>query len=190
MERFTEDYGVRYIAVTDNIDSAKGLDDMTAVRELFNEFYPRDTSKKIRAVFTSKGNSGQRLCTQVPYGYKGDKYKWEVDEEAAQVVREIFSLCMAGLGPMQISKRLKAAGVLTPTAYKLEKGLSVTHKPTADPCGWDAPGSGKNPGAHGVPGLYGELQDPQEVVQVQKDAVSPPGGMEGVSRHPPGHHRP
>ena len=56
MERFTEDYGVRYIAVTDNIDSAKGLDDMTAVRELFNEFYPRDTSKKIRAVFTSKGN--------------------------------------------------------------------------------------------------------------------------------------
>ena len=121
MERFTEDYGVRYIAVTDNIDSAKGLDDMTAVRELFNEFYPRDTSKKIRAVFTSKGNSGQRLCTQVPYGYKGDKYKWEVDEEAAQVVREIFSLCMAGLGPMQISKRLKAAGVLTPTAYKLER---------------------------------------------------------------------
>ncbi|MGM9309757.1 DUF4368 domain-containing protein [Flavonifractor plautii] len=137
MERFTEDYGVRYIAVTDNIDSAKGLDDMTAVRELFNEFYPRDTSKKIRAVFNSKGNSGQRLCTQVPYGYKGDKYKWEVDEEAAQVVREIFSLCMAGLGPMQISKRLKAAGVLTPTAYKLEKGLSVTHKSTADPCGWD-----------------------------------------------------
>lgn len=93
MERFTEDYGVRYVAVTDGIDSDKGLDDMVAVRELFNKFYPRDTSKKIRAVFTSKGNSGQRLCT----------------EEAAQVVREIFSMCMAGLGPMQIAKRLKAA---------------------------------------------------------------------------------
>lgn len=138
MERFTEEYGVRYIAVTDGIDSDKGLDDMVAVRELFNEFYPRDTSKKIRAVFTSKGNSGQRLCTQVPYGYKGDKYKWEVDEEAAQVVREIFSLCMEGLGPMQVAKRLKAAKVLTPTAYKLERGLTVPNKSRMDPCGWDS----------------------------------------------------
>lgn len=137
MERFTEDYGVRYIAVTDGIDSAKGLDDMVAVRELFNEFYPRDTSKKIRAVLTNKGNSGQRLCTQVPYGYKGDKYRWEIDEEAAQVVREIFALCMDGLGPMQIAKRLKAAKVLTPAAYKLEKGRTTATKPGADPCGWD-----------------------------------------------------
>lgn len=91
MERFTEDYNIRYIAVTDGIDSDKGLDDMVAVRELFNEFYPRDTSKKIRAVFTSKGNSGQRLCTQVPYGYKGDKTQWEIDPEAAQVVQDIFA---------------------------------------------------------------------------------------------------
>ena len=138
MERFTEDYGVRYIAVTDGIDSAKGLDDMVAVRELFNEFYPRDTSKKIRAVFTNKGNSGQRLCTQVPYGYKGDKYKWDVDEEAAQVVREIFSLCMDGLGPMQIAKRLRAAQVLTPTAYKLAKGLPVVGHPRENPHEWDS----------------------------------------------------
>lgn len=138
MERFTEDYGVRYIAVTDGIDSAKGLDDMVAVRELFNEFYPRDTSKKIRAVFTNKGNSGQRLCTQVPYGYKGDKHRWDVDEEAAQVVREIFSLCMDGLGPMQIAKRLRAAEVLTPTAYKLEKGFPVVGHPRENPYEWDS----------------------------------------------------
>ena len=138
MERFTEDYGVRYIAVTDGIDSAKGLDDMVAVRELFNEFYPRDTSKKIRAVFTNKGNSGQRLCTQVPYGYKGNKYGWEIDEEAAQVVREIFSLCMDGLGPMQIAKRLRAAQVLTPTAYKLAKGLPVVGHPRENPYEWDS----------------------------------------------------
>lgn len=137
MERF-EDCGVRYIAVADSIDSEKGLDDMVAVRELFNEFYPRDTSKKIRAVFTNKGNSGQRLCTQVPYGYTGDKYGWEVDEEAAQVVREIFRLFMNGLGPMQIAKRLKTAQVLTPTAYKLEKGLSVPNHPREDPFGWDS----------------------------------------------------
>lgn len=139
MERFTEDYGVRYIAVTDGIDSAKGLDDMVAVRELFNEFYPRDTSKKIRAVFTNKGNSGQRLCTQVPYGYRGDKYGWEIDEEAAQVVQEIFTLCMDGLGPMQIAKRLTAEQVLTPTAYKLEKGLTKRDKTTADPYRWESP---------------------------------------------------
>ena len=138
MERFTEDYGVRYIAVTDGIDSDKGLDDMVAVRELFNEFYPRDTSKKIRAVFASKGNSGQRLCTQVPYGYKGDKHRWDVDEEAAQVVREIFSLCIDGLGPMQIAKRLRAAQVLTPTAYKLAKGLPVVGHPRENPYEWDS----------------------------------------------------
>ncbi len=136
MERFTEDYGVRYIAVTDGIDSDKGLDDMVAVRELFNEFYPRDTSKKIRAVFTSKGNSGQRLCTQVPYGYKGDKYGWEVDEEAAQVVRDIFARFMEGQGPTQIAKSLRASKVLTPTRYKLEKGLTTPDRPSADPYEW------------------------------------------------------
>ncbi|WP_297986945.1 DUF4368 domain-containing protein [Oscillibacter sp.] len=137
MERF-EDSGVRYIAVADGIDSEKGLDDMVAVRELFNEFYPRDTSKKIRAVLTSKGNSGQRLCTQVPYGYTGNKYGWEVDDEAAQVVREIFRLCMNGLGPMQIAKRLKAAQILTPTAYKLQRGYSVPNHPREDPFDWDS----------------------------------------------------
>ena len=136
MERFTEDYNVRYIAVTDGIDSAKGLDDMVAVRELFNEFYPRDTSKKIRAVFTSKGNSGQRLCTQVPYGYTGNKYGWEIDPEAAQVVRDIFSMCVDGLGPSQIAKRLRAAQVLTPTEYKESKGMSAPGKPPAISYRW------------------------------------------------------
>lgn len=136
MERF-EDCGVRYVAVADGIDSEKGLDDMVAVRELFNEFYPRDTSKKIRAVFMNKGNSGQRLCTQVPYGYTGNKYGWEVDEEAAQVVQKIFKLCMNGLGPMQIARHLRAERVLTPTAYRMEKGLAVNHKEPADSFAWD-----------------------------------------------------
>lgn len=138
MERFTEDYGVRYIAVTDGIDSSKGFDDLVAIREWFNEFYPRDTSKKIRAVFTNKGNNGQRLCTQVPYGYKGNKYGWEIDEEAASVVREIFSLCIAGKGPMQIAKYLTAQQVLTPTVYKLEHGFSTANKPRANPYAWDS----------------------------------------------------
>ena len=72
MERFTEDYGVRYIAVTDGIDSAKGLDDMVAVRELFNEFYPRDTSKKIRAVFTNNISFTNQPCFFQQLHYKDD----------------------------------------------------------------------------------------------------------------------
>lgn len=138
MERFTEDYGVRYIAVTDNIDSDRGLDDMVAVRELFNEFYPRDTSKKIRAVFNSKGNSGQRLCTQVPYGYTGDIHGWEIDPDAAAVVREIFGLCIAGKGPMQIAKHLASRKILTPIAYRISLGKQVHHDAPPDPCKWSS----------------------------------------------------
>lgn len=135
---FFEDNDVHYIAVNDNIDNAKGLDDMVAFRELFNEFYPRDTSKKIRAVFKSKGESGQRLCTQVPYGYTGDKYKWEIDPEAAEVVKEIFSLAISGLGPMQIAKRLAAEGHLNPTSYRLAHGKKAPNVPPADPCKWES----------------------------------------------------
>lgn len=139
MEKFTEEYNVRYIAVTDSIDSDKGFDEMVGIREWFNEFYPRDTSKKIRAIFTSKGNNGQRLCTQVPYGYTGDKYGWEIDPEAAAVVRKIFDLCISGLGPTQIAKRLKAEKVLMPTMYKLSKGVITANASTvdqSDPYGW------------------------------------------------------
>lgn len=138
MERLTEDFGVRYIAVTDNIDSNKGFDDMVAFRELFNEFYPRDTSKKIRAVFTNKGNNGERLCTQVLYGYTGDKHTWEIDPEAAEVVKEIFDLAISGLGPMRIAKRLTAEGHLTPTAYKLAKGEESNHPAPEEPTKWES----------------------------------------------------
>lgn len=138
MMEFFEDNDVHYIAVNDNIDNAKGLDDMVAFRELFNEFYPRDTSKKIRAVFKSKGESGQRLCTQVLYGYTGDKHKWEVDPEAAEVVKEIFNLAISGLGPMQIAKRLTAEGHLTPTAYRQAHGKKTRNPPPADPRKWDS----------------------------------------------------
>lgn len=138
MERF-EDMGVRYVAVTDNIDSSRGFDDMVAFRELFNEFYPRDTSKKVRAVFANKGSHGERLCTHVPYGYMGDKHGWEIDEEAAAVVREIFALCIAGLGPSQIARRLSGEGHLNPTAYRLSKGLKTVHAAPDDPYRWEAP---------------------------------------------------
>jgi len=138
MERFTEDYGVRYIAVTDGIDSEKGLDDMVAVRELFNEFYPRDTSKKIRAVFQNKGNSGQRLCTQVVYGYVGNKYNWEIDPDAAAVVQKIYNLCIAGLGPSQIAKHLTRSNIPNPTAHRISQDKQPYHIPSENPCKWSA----------------------------------------------------
>ena len=72
LEEILEEHNVRYIAVTDNIDSLKGLDDMVAVRDLFNEWYARDTSKKIRAVWRAKSSAGKRLCNNPPYGYRKD----------------------------------------------------------------------------------------------------------------------
>ena len=140
LEELLEEHNVRYIAVTDNIDSLKGLDDMVAVRDLFNEWYARDTSKKIRAVWRAKSSAGKRLCNNPPYGYRKDpedKERWLVDEEAAKVVREIFSLCIAGLGPMQIAKRLQKEQVLNPTAYREAHGLIVSNPIPADPYHWD-----------------------------------------------------
>ena len=110
-ESFFAEKDVRYIAINDGVDSATGENDFTPFRNLFNDFYARDTSKKIRAVMKAKGNSGEHLCTNPPYGYKkdpADKKKWVVDEEAAEVVKRIFELCIAGKGPMQIAKELTA----------------------------------------------------------------------------------
>ena len=119
-ESFFAERDIRYIGINDGVDSTKGDNDFTPFRNLFNDFYARDTSKKIRAVMRSKGNAGEHLCTNPPYGYRkdpADKKKWIVDEEAAEVVKRIFDLCIAGKGPMQIAKVLTADRVLTVKAY-------------------------------------------------------------------------
>lgn len=119
-ESFFAERDIRYIAINDGVDSEKGDNDFTPFRNLFNDFYARDTSKKIRAVMRSKGNAGEHLCTNPPYGYRkdpADKKKWIVDEEAAEVVKRIFDLCIAGKGPMQIAKVLTADKILTVKAY-------------------------------------------------------------------------
>lgn len=119
-ESFFAERDIRYIAINDGVDSAKGDNEFTPFRNLFNDFYARDTSKKIRAVMRSKGNAGEHLCSNPPYGYRkdpADKKKWIVDEEAAEVVKRIFDLCIAGKGPMQIAKILTADKVLTVKAY-------------------------------------------------------------------------
>lgn len=133
---------VRYIAVNDNYDSANPNstdNDMALFKNLFNEFYPLDTSRKIRAVNRMKGESGKTLTTMIPYGYvkdPDDSNHWIVDEDAAKVVKHIFALCMEGKGPHQIADILTKEKVLNPTAYKIEKGLPVGSVVKDSPYRW------------------------------------------------------
>lgn len=119
-ESFFAERDIRYIAINDRVYSDKGDNDFTPFRNLFNDFYARDTSKKIRAVMRAKSNSGEHICTNPPYGYRKDpedKKRWIVDEEAAEVVKRIFALCVDGKGSMQIAKLLTDDRVLTAKAY-------------------------------------------------------------------------
>lgn len=131
---------VRFIAINDQVDSESAVDnDFTPFRNIINEWYAKDTSKKIRAVFKAKGLSGKHLCTIPPYGYKKDdhdKQQWLVDEDAAKVVKEIFSLCMLGYGPTQIARILTERGRETPTIYKRRVGLPITSQETEFPEIW------------------------------------------------------
>ena len=118
------DYDVRYIAVNDGVDTFKSENEMMAFKNIFNDWYARDCSKKIRAVFKAKGQAGKHLCPPI-YGYKKsdtDKNLWVIDEPAAEVVRKIFKLCIDGYGPVQIARILTEQGIPTPTAYALSQG--------------------------------------------------------------------
>ena len=124
------DYDVRYIAINDNVDTLKSENELMAFKNIFNDWYARDTSKKIRAVFKAKGQSGKPLSYPI-YGYKRsetDKNLWVIDEEPAEVVRKIFRLCIKGYGPTQIARILTEEGILTPTAYALSQGRDNGHK--------------------------------------------------------------
>ncbi|MDE6727566.1 MAG: recombinase family protein, partial [Oscillospiraceae bacterium] len=137
IEMILPDYDVRYIAINDGVDTLRSENEMMVFKNVFNDWYARDCSKKIKAVFKSKGQSGKPLTTNIPYGYKKsetDKNVWEVDEETAPVVKRIFRLCIDGYGPMQIAKILTADNILTPTAYRQLKSMgSVT---VEKPCRW------------------------------------------------------
>ena len=131
---------IRYIAIMDNIDTAKGISDLVPMQDLFNEWHAKNTSDKVRKVMQSKGMSGKPLTTNPPFGYMknpDNKDEWIVDEPAAKIVRKIFDLCVSGLGPTQIAKRLKAEKVLTPTEYWNSIGRKCS-KPPAIPYGWVA----------------------------------------------------
>ena len=131
--------GVRLIAINDGVDSLKGDDDFTPFRNIMNEFYARDTSRKIRSVFKSKGMSGKHLTGTVIYGYLWDEKRehWLVDEEASEVVRRIFFLTLEGYGPYQIACKLSIDRIEIPVVYlaRFNEGVNRS-KPVKGPYGW------------------------------------------------------
>ena len=134
---------IRFIAINNGVDSINQQEsDFTPFLNIINEFYAKDTSKKIRAVFRAKGENGKPLSTTPPYGYvkdPNDKNHWIIDETAAAVVREIFHLCVSGYGPTQIAKELRKRRIEVPAEYGKRNGVNVPsagYRENDDPCRW------------------------------------------------------
>lgn len=141
-EIFFPEHDVHFIAVNDGVDSNQEDNEFTPFRNIINEWYAKDTSKKIRAVKRSKGMAGEHIGSHPPYGYMKNpenKKEWIVDEEAAEVVREIFRLCVEGYGPTRIAHILSDRKILCPTYYALEKGGKPRTTLPADRYAWNAP---------------------------------------------------
>ena len=134
-EEFFPDHDIRLVAVSDNIDTAEGENELAPIRNLFNEWYARDISKKRRISNKIKGNAGEPMG-QPPYGYikdPNDPKHWIVDDEAAQVVRRVYSMTLEGFGTEQIATQLEKDDVLTPRAYWLTKGIKRPGKGKQQP---------------------------------------------------------
>ena len=124
---------IRYIAIMDNIDTDKGLNDFLPIQDWFNEMHAKNTSKKVKDVMRNKGISGIPLTTNPPFGYKkdeNDKNKWIVDEPASKVVKRIFSLFIQGLSASQIAKQFIKEGIMNPTEYRQSLGMKTQNFPT------------------------------------------------------------
>ena len=134
-EEFFPNHDIRLVAVSDNIDTAEGENELAPIRNLFNEWYARDISKKRRISNKIKGNAGEPMG-QPPYGYikdPNDSKHWIVDDEAAQVVRRVYSMTLEGFGTEQIAAQLEKDDVLTPRAYWLTKGIKRPGKGKQQP---------------------------------------------------------
>ena len=134
-------HNVRFIAINSGVDSANQMDnDFTPFLNIINEFYVKDSSKKVKASMKQKGESGEYLTTNTPYGYMKDpdnpKKHWIIDDEAAAVVRQIFAWCMEGYGPSQIAHKLKDAKVDCPTVHWAKMGRNAPAKTPEDPYDW------------------------------------------------------
>ena len=138
MEKFREN-GVRFIAITDNVDSNKGIDDFAPFRNIINEWQARDTSRKIKAIFGARTANGNHVTGAVPYGYihdPNDRRKWILDEEAAQIVKRLYLGIIAGKSPTQLARELQAEGVLTPSAHWAKIGAGMKLHLSNDPTNW------------------------------------------------------
>ena len=134
-EEFFPNHDIRLVAVSDNIDTAEGENELAPIRNLFNEWYARDISKKRRISNKIKGNAGEPMG-QPPYGYikdPNDPKHWIVDDEAAQVVRRVYSMTLEGFGTEQIAAQLEKDDVLTPRAYWLTRGIKRPGKGKQQP---------------------------------------------------------
>ncbi len=134
--------GIRFIAIQERVDTLTGDGvEMMPFHNIFNEWYAAQTSKKIRAVWQSKAEHGERVSPTVPYGYKKsetDKKQWVIDEPAAEVVRKIYALCLAGRGPSQIARQLEKEQILRPSAYaETQKSKRMSVENLANPYFWD-----------------------------------------------------
>ena len=130
---------VRFIAIGDNVDSSKGEDDFTPIKNLFNEFHIRDTSRKIRATNKIKVEKGERISSNAPYGYLKDGKRLIIDPNTAQNVVKIFNYCVSGYGPSQIAEILTKERILTPNAHSYQRtGIEYYAKAMADPYRWNA----------------------------------------------------
>lgn len=140
-EIYFSNLDIRFIAINDNVDSnIQTENDLTPFKNVFNEWYARDTSKKIRAVFKAKGNSGKHLSTNPPFGYKkdpNDKDKWIIDEEAAATVRRIFQMYVEGYRISEIGHKLTEEKVETPMLYYMNRGIK-TNARSEYPEIWDS----------------------------------------------------
>ena len=129
--------GVRFIAINDGVDSAQGENDFAPLRNIFNEWLVRDTSKKIKAVKRSKGMSGKPITSKPVYGYLMDEDEnFIIDEEAAPVVRQIYSLCLAGNGPTKIARMLTEQQIPTPGALEYRRTGSTRRYHPGYECKW------------------------------------------------------
>ena len=129
--------GVRFIAINDGVDSAQGENDFAPLRNIFNEWLVRDTSKKIKAVKRSKGMSGKPITSKPVYGYLMDEEEnFIIDEEAAPVVRQIYSLCLAGNGPTKIARMLTEQQIPTPGTLEYRRTGSTRRYHPGYECKW------------------------------------------------------
>ena len=141
-EVFFRQHSVHFVAIANGVDSDdQNSNEFAPFLNIMNEWYAKDTSKKIRAVMKVKGNAGEHLTTNAPYGYMKDPAnpkQWVRDNDAANVVYDIGLYVMDGYGPSQIARLLKQRKILTPAAYYESKGINCNVKPQDDPYGWNA----------------------------------------------------